>query len=108
MRGAALAVRHVAGPGFAPSTVANIVWFPDGIQRRAAARARGGDTGRQRPPGQPGGRVVLWPRRFWPRRPQDIDSAIIQVWRLHSCGIIDAIEVEIRESEYRAMRGWIR
>jgi hypothetical protein len=106
MTRAALAVLHLAGPGFAPSADGNIVWWPDPIQRRAAARVRDGGPGRRRPPGD--GRVVLWPWRFWPQRSEDIDAAIIMLWKLYSCGVIDTVELTIRDEEFRTMRGWFQ
>jgi hypothetical protein len=85
-----------------------ILWTAS-ARRRAAARVgnAGGAGAGPRPP-RPGGEVVMWGKRFWPRRQQDAALAIAQTWRLHAHGVIDAVELAIRDAEYRAMQGWLQ
>jgi len=105
---AALAAPHVAVLGDNPYIAdANVIEWTGSARRNGAARAANGGAG-WRPPHQPGGRVVLWPRRYWPRQPQDIDSAIIQAWKLRCAGLITEIDLIVRETEFHAMRGWGR
>jgi hypothetical protein len=70
-----------------------------------AVRRRRSGGGKRR---QAAGRVVLWPRRYWPQRAVNIDAAIIQAYRLYCHGVIGSVEVTVRETELRAMRGWVR
>jgi hypothetical protein len=89
----------IAGGASYPRVLA----WPDRLQRR-----RRGDGRRGRGRRQAAGRVVMWPHRYWPCRREDIDRAIAQAWRLHVHGVIDPIDVAVRETELDAMRGWVR
>jgi hypothetical protein len=103
MTGAIRTIAHGATRWGEPSVIA----WPDNLQRRrlpASHRGGGGRRGRR----QPAGCVVLWSRRYWPQRPEHIDAAISQTYRLRSHGLIDPVEVEIREFELHIMRGWVR
>ena len=87
---------------------AKVLPFP---RRRLAAPAgggRGGGHGAGRGPRQAGAAVIVWPRRYWPRRTEEIDRAISWAWRLHCHGIIDSVEVTVRETELHIMRSWLR
>jgi hypothetical protein len=108
MTGAALqlsATPHVATLGGNHCADGKIVWWTADIARRRARVASVG-TG-SRPPRHGDGQIILWPVRYWPQRPGDVDAAIIQIWRLHSYGVIDSVEVAVREIELRAMRSWM-
>jgi hypothetical protein len=87
----------------------NVLLWTSSARRRAAARVgnAGGAGAGSRPPRRPGGRVMVWPKRFWPQRAADIDTAIAQTWRLYSHGIINAVELAVRDTELRIMREWI-
>jgi hypothetical protein len=89
----------IAGGGFVPRVLA----WPDRLQRR-----RRGDGRRGRGRRQASGRVVRWPHRFWPQRPEDIDRALICAYRLHCCGLLDDIDIMVREAELDAMRWWVK
>jgi hypothetical protein len=84
-------------------STANIVWWPDSIERRAAMASSGAGS-RSRPPRQPGGKVIIWPRRFVPRRLADSDAAIQMTWKLYEAGVLSWDEAGQRETDLKAQR----
>jgi hypothetical protein len=97
-----MTARTLAGGGY-PERLKRVIPWPDAIQRR---RRGGGRHGRCRR--QATGRIVLWPHRYWPQRPEDLHQAVICSYRLHCAGLLDDIEMIVREAEAAAMRGWIK
>jgi hypothetical protein len=83
---------------------ANVVPLPR--RERRVTHAGGGRGGRR--PHQPSASFIVWPYRYWPRRSEDIDRANSWAWRLHCDGIIDAVDVAVREVEFRSMRAWLQ
>jgi hypothetical protein len=108
-----LAAPHVALWGDDPCKGDScVIPWPSRARRYGGARAAHASGCRGAGPGDRGcgsaawrgARVILWPRPYMPRRPEDYDAAIAQVWVLYCVGLLTKAEATGCDGELRRMR----